>query len=115
MADSDQPATPDEGVGSGRPSLPGQALCFVLRQHPWGQWSLRPPTVGIVVEWLYWVRTCQRCGTTQRRWFKVTVPAHARKRITKPVPIHLYLTIIGQRVPRPEECQSAMPRELTPR
>lgn len=85
---------------------------MATRRHQFGDFELRPPTVAKPIEVFYWARYCPRCGYTERRWFKITLPAHARKRITKPTSVRRFLTLTGVRVPPPDEVKVGMPREL---
>lgn len=85
------------------PGLVGQAACFITRRHVFGPFQLRPPTIGLIVNVLRWERHCGRCGHNERRWFAITVPGHAMKRIKRPMPVSRYLILIGQKVPAPED------------
>lgn len=77
-------------------------LSCLMGNHQWGPWSLRPPTIGQRVPYLYWQRECgvKACHVPQRRWFAVEVPVWLT--IRKPMPVERLLQRLKMTAPDPE-------------
>ena len=74
-----------------------QVLCLARGEHA-GGWTIRPPVIGagVSIQFIYWQRTCTRCGANEAVW-------HAIEPVAGPfderLGIHEWLERAGVAVP----------------
>lgn len=84
-----------------------------LGPHALDAWQLRPPQIGTRVEWLYRQSQCSRCGTIERRWFKVEVPAwFTPPRPGRAITVDQYLKRLKVTPPPPDALLPGTPEEM---
>jgi hypothetical protein len=79
--------------------VPMRRLLCIARHRLPETFELRPPLIGTRVEWLYFARSCRRCGWTERRWWRVDP---RRLRMSGPaIPVGKYLRRLKVQAPDP--------------